>query len=105
MIFNERAFLVRCLAGIFFLQFVTVGYLAYSCHTSLKGGSDTDKISLVCNNASNSFNETGKLALATVLALLVPSGKDGENPPAPSAPPTPTRARRKSGMNPDEVEG
>lgn len=92
MIFNERAFLVRCLAGIFLLQFSTVGYLAYSCHTSLKGGGETDKISLVCNNASNSFNETGKLALTTVLALLVPSGKDPEKSATPGTPP---RGRKK----------
>jgi hypothetical protein len=91
MIFNERAFLVRCLAGIFILQFSTVGYLAYSCHTSLRGVKETDKISLVCNNASNSFNETGKLALTTVLALLVPSGKDATS----SNRTSPSRSRKK----------
>jgi hypothetical protein len=91
MSFNERAFLVRCLAGIFLFQFCTVGYLAYSCHSSLRGLKDNDKISLVCNNASNSFNETGKLALTTVLALLVPSQKEAGNVGS-----TPARAKRKT---------
>jgi hypothetical protein len=71
--FNERAFLIRALVGVFVVQFATVGYQTFSCQNAVQTSKDSDKVSLVCNNASSSFNETGKLALTTFLALLVPS--------------------------------
>jgi hypothetical protein len=75
--FNERAFLIRALMGIFILQFATVGYQTFSCQSAVQSGKDSDKVTLICNNAANSFNETGKLALTTFLALLVPSASQG----------------------------
>jgi hypothetical protein len=71
--FNERNFLIRALVGVFLIQFITVFYQIYSCQTAIKSGRESDKVALICSNASSSFNETGKLALATFLALLVPS--------------------------------
>ena len=71
--FNERAFLIRALAGIFVMQFITVGYQTWSCQSSADLNKDSTQVTLICNNATNSFNETGKLALTTILALLVPS--------------------------------
>jgi len=73
--FNERAFLVRSLIGIFAVQFVTVGYQTFLCQRSVLTVKESDRVSLICTNAANSYNETGKLALATILALLVPSSK------------------------------
>jgi hypothetical protein len=96
MIFNERAFLIRCLAGIFLIQFATVGYLAYSCQASLGKENETEKVNLICGNASNSFNETGKLALATILALLVPSDRE------PQKKILPRRPRRKTEEEPSD---
>lgn len=55
------------------MQFATVGYQTFSCQNAVQTSKDSDKVTLVCNNASSSFNETGKLALTTFLALLVPS--------------------------------
>lgn len=75
--FNERAFLIRALAGIFVVQFITVGYQTWSCQSSAAKNKDSAQVTLICNNATNSFNETGKLALTTILALLVPSS--GQN--------------------------
>lgn len=75
--FNERAFLIRALVGIFLVQFATVGYQTFSCQSAVQTSKETDKVTLICNNAANSFNETGKLALTTFLALLVPSASQG----------------------------
>lgn len=75
--FNERAFLIRALAGIFLVQFITVGYQTWSCQTYAEKNKDSSQATLICNNATNTFNETGKLALTTILALLVPSS--GQN--------------------------
>lgn len=71
--FNERAFLIRALVGIFLVQFATVGYQVFSCQSAVQSGKESEKIALVCNSAASNFNETGKLALTTFLALLVPS--------------------------------
>lgn len=71
--FNERGFLIRALMGVFFIQFVTVFYQIYSCQTAIKSPRESDKVTAICSTASSSFNETGKLALTTFLALLVPS--------------------------------
>ena len=71
--FNERAFLVRALMGIFILQFATIGFQTYSCQSAIRNIKESDKVSTICESASESFNETGKLALATFLALLVPA--------------------------------
>ena len=70
--FDERAFLIVALVGIFFMQFLTVGYQFFSCQNSLQTSKDSDKVTLVCNNASNSLGDAAKLAIATFLALLVP---------------------------------
>jgi hypothetical protein len=75
--FNERALLIRALAGIFLVQFLIVGYQTWSCQSHAEGEKDSTKVTLICNNATNTFNETGKLALTTILALLVPSS--GQN--------------------------
>lgn len=71
--FNERAFLIRALLGVFLIQFATVGYQTYSCQVAMKSVREVEKVSMLCQNASSTFNETGKLALTTFLALLVPS--------------------------------
>lgn len=70
---SERRFLLRALMAIFILQFATVFFQFFSCQSAIKSDKDVEKITMVCSNATNSFNETGKLALATFLALLVPS--------------------------------
>jgi hypothetical protein len=75
--FNERAFLIRALVGIFVLQFATVGYQTFSCQRAANNAKESERVTLICNNAANSFNETGKLALTTFLALLVPSAGQG----------------------------
>lgn len=75
--FNERAFLIRALVGIFVLQFATVGYQTFSCQRAANHAKESDRVTLICNNAATSFNETGKLALTTFLALLVPSASQG----------------------------
>lgn len=71
--FNERGFLLRALMAVFLVQFATVFYQIYSCQTAIKSPRDSDKVAVICSNASSSFTETGKLALTTFLALLVPS--------------------------------
>lgn len=75
--FNERAFLIRALVGIFVLQFATVGYQTFSCQRAANNSQESERVTLICNNAATSFNETGKLALTTFLALLVPSAAQG----------------------------
>jgi len=75
--FNERAFLIRALVSIFVVQFVTVGYQMFSCHSAIQSSKESEKVTLVCNNAASSLSETGKVALATLLALLVPSASQG----------------------------
>lgn len=71
--FNERPFLIRALIGVFVIQFATVAYQIYSCQTAIRSNRESDKVMLLCGNATTAFNETGKLALTTFLALLVPS--------------------------------
>ena len=75
--FNERALLIRALAGIFLIQFLIVGYQTWSCQSHAEQEKNSTKVILICNKATNTFNETGKLALTTILALLVPSS--GQN--------------------------
>lgn len=75
--FNERSFLVRALVGVFAVQFATVAYQVHSCQAAIKSKSESEKVTLVCNGATNTFNETSKLALTTFLALLVPSAAQG----------------------------
>lgn len=70
---GERGFLLRSLMTIFILQFITVFFQVFSCQSIIRNEKELEKITLICSNATNSFNETGKLALATFLALLVPS--------------------------------
>lgn len=96
--FKERAFLIRALVGVFVIQFATVFYQVFSCRTAILRQSD--KTTEVCSNASNSFNETGKLALTTFLALLVPASNQvgGEGSDKPSRKP-------KTSPNPDENKG
>lgn len=78
--FNERSFLLRALVTVFVVQFATVFYQIYSCQTAINSRKEVEKVTLICSNASNSFNETGKIALATFLALLVPAGPQTVSP-------------------------
>lgn len=75
--FNERNFLVKALMAVFVIQFATVGYQIYACQTAIGSNRESDKVTLICNSATMSFNETGKLALTTFLALLVPASSQG----------------------------
>jgi hypothetical protein len=77
--FNERAFLIRALVFVFLIQFGTVGYQTFSCQKAAQNSKESETVSLICNNAASSFNETGKLALATFLALLVPASSPSTN--------------------------
>lgn len=78
--FKERAFLIRALVGVFVIQFATVFYQFFSCRIAIL--KQPDKITEVCSDATSTFNETGKLALTTFLALLVPNSNQvgGEDP-------------------------
>lgn len=71
--FNERGFLLKALMGVFLVQFATVFYQIHSCQTAIRSPREAEKVAVICANASSSFTETGKLALTTFLALLVPS--------------------------------
>lgn len=90
-VFNERSFLIRALIGVFLIQFATVFYQIYSCQTAIRSPRETDKVAIICSDASTSFTETGKLALTTFLALLVPSASQSVST---------SRIRRK--VKPDE---
>lgn len=83
MEFNERAFLIKALIAIFVFQFLTVIYQNHLCQSSISSGKNDTQVALICNNASNSLNETGKLALTTILAILVPSQKTLNMAPSP----------------------
>ena len=89
--FNERSFLIRALIGVFLVQFATVFYQIYSCQTAIRSPRETEKVAVICSDASSSFTETGKLALTTFLALLVPSASQSVST---------SRIRRK--VKPDE---
>jgi hypothetical protein len=93
--FNERRFLIRSLIIIFFIQFASTGAQFANCFQLSNSSADTERTSLVCSQANASFSETSKLALATLLALLVPAA------PAASAAVEQVTRRRK---NTDESE-
>lgn len=79
-IVSERRFLIKALVVVFLLQFIVVCYQIHSCQEAIRSPKETDKVVAVCTNASNSFNETGKLALTTFLALLVPMSSQSTTP-------------------------
>lgn len=93
--FNERRFLVRSLVFIFVIQFASTGAQFANCFQLSTNSADTEKTTAICAQANASFAETGKLALTTLLALLVPAAAAGTSSTEPS-----TR-RRKS---PEESE-
>ena len=94
--FNERRFLIRSLVAIFVIQFLSTGAQFANCFRLTQGFGDAEKAALICGQANSSFSETGKLALTTLLALLVPAASAGAMIPVE----TPSK-RRKS---PEESE-
>lgn len=70
--FNERHFLIRSLVAIFIIQFMSTGAQFVNCFTLSNSSAETERANLICSQANSSFSETGKLALTTLLALLVP---------------------------------
>lgn len=71
--FNERQFLIRSLLLIFLIQFASTGAQFFNCFRAANSAVESEKSNLVCTQASQSFSETSKLALTTLLALLVPA--------------------------------
>ena len=94
--FSERRFLIRSLVAIFVIQFLSTGAQFANCFRLTQGFGDAEKAALICGQANSSFSETGKLALTTLLALLVPAASAGAMIPVE----TPSK-RRKS---PEESE-
>jgi hypothetical protein len=74
-VFRERTFLIRSLIGIFLVQFAYVGYQAYGCRSTVLNATERsqENIATICSEASRNFLETGKLAIPTILALLIKS--------------------------------
>lgn len=75
--FNERRFLIRSLVFIFVVQFASTGAQFANCFSLSNNLSDAEKATAICAQANASFAETGKLALTTLLALLVPAASAG----------------------------
>ena len=71
--FNERRFLIRSLVFVFMVQFASTGAQFANCFKLSNSLADAERTNLVCNQANSSFSETSKLALTTLLALLVPA--------------------------------
>lgn len=71
--FNERRFLIRSLVAIFIVQFASTGAQFATCFKLSSSPAELEKTNLICAQANSSFAETGKLALTTLLALLVPA--------------------------------
>jgi hypothetical protein len=71
--FNERRFLIRSLVIIFLIQFASTGAQFANCFKLSNSFVETERTTLVCSQANASFSETSKLALTTLLALLVPA--------------------------------
>lgn len=71
--FNERRFLIRSLFIIFLIQFASTGAQFSNCFNLTNKTPDNNQTNLICSQANSSFSETGKLALTTLLALLVPA--------------------------------
>jgi hypothetical protein len=71
--FRERAFLVKALIGIFVIQFVYVGVQAAACRQAIVNQTipQRSQVDDLCKDASRNFLEVGKLAIPTILALLV----------------------------------
>jgi hypothetical protein len=95
--FNERRFLIRSLVAVFAIQFLSTGAQFANCFRLSQSDAESEKTALICGQANGSFSETGKLALTTLLALLVPaapaSGASGEQ----------TSRRRKSTEEPEST--
>lgn len=86
-VFRERPFLIRSLLAIIMLQFGYVGFQAYSCRNLLlQKNVGIDQIPAFCEDASRNFMEIGKLAVPTIIALLVKSAPTEEE--TNSKPPT-----------------
>ena len=79
--FNERRFLIRSLVAIFAIQFASTGAQFASCFRTLNSSVTQEKANLLCAQANSSFSETSKLALTTLLALLVPAASAGSMSP------------------------
>jgi hypothetical protein len=77
--FNERRFLIRSLVVIFLIQFASTGAQLSNCFQISNNSTDKEKSNLICNQANSSFAETSKLALTTLLALLVPAATIGSS--------------------------
>ena len=75
--FNERRFLIRSLVFIFIVQFASTGAQFANCFRLSNNFADPEKTTAICAQANSSFSETGKLALTTLLALLVPAASAG----------------------------
>lgn len=75
--FNERRFLIRSLVFVFIVQFASTGAQFANCFKLSNSLADLEKTNFVCNQANSSFSETSKLALTTLLALLVPTASSG----------------------------
>jgi hypothetical protein len=75
--FNERRFLIRSLIFIFVVQFVSTGAQFANCFRLSNNFADAEKTTAICAQANATFAETGKLALTTLLALLVPAASAG----------------------------
>jgi hypothetical protein len=79
--FNERAFLVRALVGIFAVQIGFMGYQVVSCRNNLSSpvvasqpaSNTNEKHENLCLKLSDNFIEAGKSAANVFLALLVPA--------------------------------
>jgi hypothetical protein len=71
--FNERRFLIRSLVIIFLIQFASTGAQFANCFKLSNSSAETERTNLACSQANSSFSETSKLALTTLLALLVPA--------------------------------
>jgi hypothetical protein len=76
--FCEREFLVKALVAIFAIQFGYVGYQAFTCRSVLLREAKGSEIPQFCVDASRNFLEVGKLAIPTILALLVKSSEEND---------------------------
>jgi hypothetical protein len=92
--FNERRFLIRSLVLIFVIQFISTGAQFANCFQLSNNSAEIEKATAICAQANASFAETGKLALTTLLALLVPAAAGASST-------EPSTRRRKS---PEESE-
>lgn len=67
--FNERGFVLKSLVGVFVLQVSVLGVQVHLCQR--KPGD-----SAACSAIVSSLSDTGKMAIATLLAILIPPKKE-----------------------------